>query len=43
MIYQLFIEYSIPLHCSIQHVENIGYHYYPTLIHWRENFEANEE
>ncbi|ONM04716.1 uncharacterized protein [Zea mays] len=27
----------------IQHVENIGYHYYPTLIHWRENFEANEE
>lgn len=27
----------------VQHVENIGDHYYPTLIHWRNNFMANRE
>ncbi|KAJ1288403.1 hypothetical protein BS78_02G086900 [Paspalum vaginatum] len=27
----------------VQHVENIGDHYYPTLIHWRDNFMANRE
>ncbi|WVZ62899.1 hypothetical protein U9M48_012591 [Paspalum notatum var. saurae] len=27
----------------VQHVENIGDHYYPTLIHWRDNFKANRE
>ncbi|CAL4940924.1 unnamed protein product [Urochloa decumbens] len=25
----------------IQHLENIGDHYYPTLMHWRNNFMAN--
>ncbi|RCV10474.1 hypothetical protein SETIT_2G115200v2 [Setaria italica] len=27
----------------IQHVENIGDHYYPTLMHWRDNFMANRK
>ncbi|KAL6861569.1 hypothetical protein ACP4OV_017269 [Aristida adscensionis] len=27
----------------VQHVENIGDHYYPTLINWRNNFMANRE
>uniref|UniRef100_A0A0E0ML70 Amine oxidase domain-containing protein n=1 Tax=Oryza punctata TaxID=4537 RepID=A0A0E0ML70_ORYPU len=27
----------------IQHVENIGHHYYRTLIHWRDNFMANKD
>ncbi|XP_052163545.1 uncharacterized protein LOC127780650 [Oryza glaberrima] len=27
----------------IEHLENIGYHYYPTLIRWRDNFMANRE
>ncbi|WVZ62876.1 hypothetical protein U9M48_012568, partial [Paspalum notatum var. saurae] len=27
----------------VQHVENIGDHYYQTLIHWRNNFMANRE
>ncbi|WVZ64255.1 hypothetical protein U9M48_013805, partial [Paspalum notatum var. saurae] len=27
----------------VQHVENIGDHYYTTLIHWRDNFMANRE
>ncbi|OEL30053.1 Tuberculostearic acid methyltransferase UfaA1 [Dichanthelium oligosanthes] len=27
----------------IQHVENIGDHYSPTLIHWRDNFMANRK
>ena len=31
------------LECSIEHLENIGYHYYPTLIQWRDNFMANKE
>jgi cyclopropane fatty-acyl-phospholipid synthase-like methyltransferase len=29
--------------CSIEHVENIGYHYYTTLIRWRDNFMANKD
>ncbi|EEE62857.1 hypothetical protein OsJ_17660 [Oryza sativa Japonica Group] len=27
----------------IEHVENIGYHYYTTLIRWRDNFMANKD
>uniref|UniRef100_A0ACD5Y406 Uncharacterized protein n=2 Tax=Avena sativa TaxID=4498 RepID=A0ACD5Y406_AVESA len=27
----------------IEHVENIGPHYYTTLIHWRDNFIANKD
>nr|CAB3453894.1 unnamed protein product [Digitaria exilis] len=27
----------------IEHLENIGYHYYPTLIRWRDNFMANKD
>ncbi|XP_066390470.1 uncharacterized protein [Miscanthus floridulus] len=27
----------------IEHLENIGYHYYPTLIQWRDNFMANKD
>ncbi|WVZ62882.1 hypothetical protein U9M48_012574 [Paspalum notatum var. saurae] len=27
----------------VQHVENIGDHYYTTLIHWRDNFMANRQ
>ncbi|GJN15699.1 hypothetical protein PR202_gb02635 [Eleusine coracana subsp. coracana] len=27
----------------IEHLENIGYHYYQTLIRWRDNFMANKE
>ncbi|KAG8100018.1 hypothetical protein GUJ93_ZPchr0013g37482 [Zizania palustris] len=27
----------------IEHTENIGYHYYPTLIRWRDNFMANKD
>ncbi|KAL6902091.1 hypothetical protein ACP4OV_004967 [Aristida adscensionis] len=27
----------------IEHVENIGYHYYTTLMHWRDNFMANRD
>ncbi|CAL4924119.1 unnamed protein product [Urochloa decumbens] len=27
----------------IQHLENIGDHYYPTLMHWRDNFMANRK
>ncbi|KAF6998690.1 hypothetical protein CFC21_014785 [Triticum aestivum] len=27
----------------IEQVENIGYHYYPTLIRWRDNFMANKD
>ncbi|KQJ81717.1 uncharacterized protein LOC100842201 isoform X1 [Brachypodium distachyon] len=26
----------------IEQVENIGYHYYPTLVRWRDNFFANK-
>jgi cyclopropane fatty-acyl-phospholipid synthase-like methyltransferase len=29
--------------CSIEHVENIGYHYYTTLVRWRDNFMDNIE
>nr|CAB3452705.1 unnamed protein product [Digitaria exilis] len=27
----------------VQHLENIGDHYYPTLMHWRDNFLANRK
>ncbi|TVU05041.1 hypothetical protein EJB05_48189 [Eragrostis curvula] len=27
----------------IEHLENIGYHYYTTLIRWRDNFMANKD
>ncbi|KAF8698875.1 hypothetical protein HU200_035136 [Digitaria exilis] len=27
----------------IEHVENIGYHYYKTLMHWRDNFMYNKD
>ncbi|XP_025803676.1 uncharacterized protein LOC112882759 isoform X4 [Panicum hallii] len=27
----------------VQHLENIGDHYYPTLMHWRDNFVANRK
>ncbi|GJN07741.1 hypothetical protein PR202_ga25599 [Eleusine coracana subsp. coracana] len=27
----------------VEHVENIGYHYYSTLMRWRDNFEANRD
>ncbi|GJN04020.1 hypothetical protein PR202_ga21527 [Eleusine coracana subsp. coracana] len=27
----------------IEHLENIGYHYYQTLIRWRDNFMANKD
>ncbi|XP_006664478.1 uncharacterized protein LOC102701601 isoform X1 [Oryza brachyantha] len=27
----------------IEHVENIGHHYYPTLVRWRDNFMANKD
>ncbi|KAJ3691537.1 hypothetical protein LUZ61_020701 [Rhynchospora tenuis] len=27
----------------VEHVENIGIHYYPTLQHWRSNFTANKQ
>ncbi|TVU46462.1 hypothetical protein EJB05_06002, partial [Eragrostis curvula] len=27
----------------IEHVENIGYHYYTTLMRWRDNFMANKD
>ena len=29
--------------CSIEHVENIGPNYYPTLMCWMDNFTANKE
>ncbi|KAK3147112.1 hypothetical protein QOZ80_3BG0278190 [Eleusine coracana subsp. coracana] len=27
----------------VEHIENIGYHYYSTLMCWRDNFEANRD